>query len=149
MTRAPDREGKYAEAWKGARQAQPDDPPAWAASLETWLITHVNGQFVISLIHLRHIEGVRPALKRYPEAEYEVIVSGAREFVHDPDVLIPTGAIYSTTQFHVGDDTRAREVLDLLLDGVLNLGVHALALPFYVEQTATHVRVGTCSPSAS
>ena len=68
-------------AGTGFELRMPKPPPKkdWEASLSTWILV-CPGQspawdhYMLSLIHLRSIEGVRPAIIREPLATHEVIV---------------------------------------------------------------------------
>jgi hypothetical protein len=65
-------------------------PPAAEAGLGTWL---VNGPFhpfwnwwMLGVVHLRPIEGMADPPKRYPEAEYELMIVSLNPGRGEPDV---------------------------------------------------------------
>lgn len=124
--REPDRSSPVAKAWRFQGQsAKPDH----SACLAQWLL---NGPFhpmwswwAISVIHLRPIEGVRPAVLQYPEAEHELMIVSINPSCYPPDpdgveslaLLQPLDLQY---QFHgVGDDN-AREICGLVIDAILD-----------------------------
>lgn len=119
----PTIQGSAGKAWNLERAPKPDDPPDWQGALAQWLIYQpgVNAfwsYWRMDLIHLRPIEGVRPAHKHYPEAEYEMIFVAL-----DPDstpnpaypdtcarFLDPPDLVY---QFHGLNDVQAKHLLEL------------------------------------
>jgi hypothetical protein len=89
------------------------------ATLAVWFI-HAPGlsiawsEFVLSLVHLRPIEGVRPAFLSYPEAEYELMVMAL-----DPQPKPVPGDVSTwhflrpvnvVVQFHGCSDAEAKEI---------------------------------------
>jgi hypothetical protein len=85
--RPPDLQGPMGRAWKLAIQTQHVDQ---MATLSFWLIDAPHSHpfwpwHVLALVHLRDIEGQsKPAHKRYPEAEYELLILAI-----DPEVCPP------------------------------------------------------------
>lgn len=87
--RTPDRETPTARAWQSRF---PDPlPPESAASVASWV---VSGPFhpawsywMIGAVDLRERPGVPPAVKKYPEAEFEILIASLdpREGEPDPD----------------------------------------------------------------
>lgn len=123
--RAPDFKGQRFSAWK-VKQAAPERPDE-TASLVIWLfhcpgVHAVWSYWMAQLIHLRPIEGVKPADKRYPEAEYELLVLALHpDSKPDPDDartfawLTPPD---SCVQFHGVTDDVAVEIVGLMARGV-------------------------------
>jgi hypothetical protein len=124
--RNPDFKGLYFSAWK-VPQAAPERPDE-TASLVTWLL-HCPGvhavwcYWMMQLIHLRPIEGVKPAGKKYPEAEHELLVLALNPEKGEPDPdnvrtfewMTPPD---SCIQFHGVTDDVAVEIVGLVARGV-------------------------------
>ena len=92
--RAPDDENGPIRVWRIRDSAK--TLPDHEAALASWLIEGpfhpLWNQWQLSVIHLRDIEGVKPAFKQYPEAEYEfLIVSLNPDRRCDVDELESTG----------------------------------------------------------
>jgi hypothetical protein len=143
--RPPDKSG-VARAWRVERTVEMEAnhmtefgyPPVQVGP--TWL---VNGPYhplwswwYVSCISLRDVPGVPPANKRYPEAEYELIVfslnpdpkpprpkvpdldalaagdatRGLPGFLHPPDVVF---------QFHGVSEQQAEQILELAVDRIV------------------------------
>jgi hypothetical protein len=67
--------GAAGQAVMTALPARPEQP-AWAACLGQWrLHSHVYApawhDYLMAVVHLRPIPGVKPAIRKYPEAAYE------------------------------------------------------------------------------
>lgn len=75
MQREPDIVGAYGKAWRSRVELL----PAEKASLATWIVERPGAHpawsnWLVGLCHLRPMDGVQPAVKRYPEAEFELLV---------------------------------------------------------------------------
>ncbi len=76
MKREPDIKGQFAEAWQCKLEPKNEDQ---TATLVAYIIKMPDAHpfwdhWFIAMIHLRDIPGARPATKKYPEAEYELII---------------------------------------------------------------------------
>lgn len=92
-----------------------------SATLESWLL-HLPGQaiwhhYTLSMIHLRNIEGVKPAVRQHDEAEYELMLVALDPdkgpTATDRESLHPLRPINFVRQFHFArgsDDDRARRL---------------------------------------
>lgn len=72
--RPPDKEGQFGRAWKVRPPS--GGPPDWQAHICQWFVDRPGAHpywhhYLINVIHLRDIPGVKPASKHYPEAQYE------------------------------------------------------------------------------
>jgi hypothetical protein len=110
--------------------------------------------WVVALIHLRPIEGVRPAHKRYPEAEHEFIIfSIDPESCPEPDPekaaegyphLVPIDVV---EQFHGVGDHDAKRICEsavrAIVGGVLSPDQdYRGAWKKCIEGTVAHYRAG-------
>lgn len=78
--------------------------------------------YLLSLCHLRHIDGMSPPIKKFPEAEFEIVVyalSPAFPFpdttsagTFDPHVMRPANLVY---QFAGVSDDQAITIVELLV----------------------------------
>lgn len=83
--------------------------PDSQATLASWLL-YIPGvspawsHYMVSIITLEDIEGVPPAVKRYPQAKYEIMVVAldptGRPDANDPETLRILNPINYTLQFH-------------------------------------------------
>lgn len=96
-----------------------DDPPDWSASLAAWFLT-CPGQspawehYVLSTIHLRPIDGVRPAVIRVPGATHEVLLYACdprSDPTADPATWRPLHPINVMEQVTLPDDASAAALL--------------------------------------
>lgn len=76
--RAPDFKGPCGSAWRVALPTQHERPDT-TATLAMWLLTIPAAHpawhsYAMAVIHLRDIPGVRPAVKRIPDATHEVML---------------------------------------------------------------------------
>lgn len=129
MTRDSDLTGATCRAWRVT--AAPETPDQ-TATLTAWL---VHGGFhplwsywMIAVIHLREIAGVRPSHKSYPAATHEfMIVSlesapGSAHVHPDPDdpksfkPLMPPDVVW---QFDGLDDAKASRLADLAVKAII------------------------------
>jgi hypothetical protein len=126
--RAPDFKGAAGDGWRVARPAGGE--ASWAATLASWIVNVVGAHpwwtwWQVSVVHLRDLPGVRPAHKRYPEAEYEfMIIAFDPETPPDPDNRGGDGARFLTPidvveQFHGVDDQQAAELCDRAVATIL------------------------------
>lgn len=131
---APDMVGAGGwRAWRIDRAAALRAPHATKdhqASIAAWLV-HCPGAhaawswWTMSVVHLRPIEGARPAEKQYPEAEYEfsIITLDPSHAPSDPRdwtamrFLTPLDAV---VQFHGVTDAQAEGVLEAAVRAVMS-----------------------------
>lgn len=109
---------------------------------------------MISVIHLRDIEGAKPANKQYPEAEYEfLIVSLNPDHQPDPDNAAATfrhlTPIDVAEQFHGLTDEQAKELCELavrtIVDGVASPDQDWRAWwKDCIRNTVEHIKTGSC-----
>jgi hypothetical protein len=107
--------------------ANPPLRPEWAATVAAWLCdlpgwSPAWRHYLISVVHLRDIPGVRPALRKYPSAEYEFIV-GALDPAQPPNFeaedplpfnfLSPLNVV---EQFHDMDDAAAAALVRAVVE---------------------------------
>lgn len=110
-------------------------PPATinqTATLGAWLL-HLPGQhplwnhYMLSVVHLRPIDGGRPVYRRYPEAEYELNMFAldpkAGPKPDDMATLYPLEPVNYVEQFHNITDEQAVRVgarlVEMLVHGLL------------------------------
>jgi hypothetical protein len=155
--REPDLKGKAAKAWNlRLVRTRPDHEGCLAGWLVHAPYSHPIWPWKqISVIHLRDIPGVKPAVKHYAEAEYEfsIVSINPEECPHpDPDEvaegypsLIPPDVI---AQFDVkGSDHDAVRVCESAIRAIVN-GVMVPDVDYRavwkqaVEGTAKHFRTG-------
>src|SRR4051812_28256938 len=113
-----------AEPVTGAR-VRPDQE----ATIAAWLL-HLPGahpawhQYLLSVVHLRPIDGTRPANKHYPEAEYELaLVALDPRFQARPDDLETIHHLEPLNvvrQFHGLNDDQARRLCELVAKGLVD-----------------------------
>lgn len=85
--KTPDFEGIHGRMWKVPMKTLLECGPN--TTLGCWILTVPGAHplwhsYLLSIIHLRDVPGFPPAKKKYPEAEYEVIL-----FALDPDEDLP------------------------------------------------------------
>lgn len=122
--REPDVIGNVARAWRVPKP--PDAPKDQDATVAAWLIEgpfHPAWQhWLMSVVHLREIPGVKPAVKRYPEAAYEFLIASLHaDGGHDPDQ--PQGWLWLQPldvceQFHGMGDGEAADMLRVFVGAV-------------------------------
>jgi hypothetical protein len=122
--RAADRKGLVAEAWLS--RAVPERPQQ-EASLVQWVVKgpfHPAWEYwVLAVISLEEIPGAPSAHKKYPEAEYELMIVSLNPecYPPDPDVadgldfLLPIDLIY---QFDGVSDAQAMEIASLAVQAI-------------------------------
>lgn len=86
--REPNFKGPCGSAWRVAMPTNHERPDT-TATLGMWLLTVPGAHpawhsYALAVIHLRDIAGVRPAVKRIPDATHEVLL-----FALDPGVSLP------------------------------------------------------------
>jgi hypothetical protein len=107
---------------------QPPDPPDWQATIGSWFIV-APGQspawscFALSAIHLRAIEGVKPALIKQPGATHEFILA-ALDPSRKPDPLDPDSWQFLTPlnlceQLSLPSDAAAAKLLRICVLAVM------------------------------
>lgn len=126
--RDPNTSGVAGRAWKVALDA-PWVKSAPNSTLVAWFLCVPSAHpfwswYSISVIHLRDMEGVKPAIRQYPEAEYELIVIALdpgpdrnNHVEYDPDGSEPTKLLMPPNhviQFHGLSDEQAAELGDRL-----------------------------------
>lgn len=127
--RTPDKIGAATRAWtlpieeQMAKAHTPDE----VATLAMWLVeapwAHLAwDKWLVSIIHLRDIPNVKEAKKKYPEAEYELMVA-ALDPQHPIDLDNPRWIFLQPVdlveQFHGVDDAVAVHIIELLVDRVV------------------------------
>jgi hypothetical protein len=126
--REPDVTGPAGKAWiMTAAASQPDHQ----AHLESWLLqvpgAHPLWQhWVMALVHLRDVPGVKPAHRQYPEAEHELLILSLDPgHPANPDLaagerlhfLTPPDLVH---QFHGLTDDRARQLGTMAVRAICN-----------------------------
>lgn len=130
----PTKIGYAGQAWHIENDS---DVPDHRATLASWLVKRPGAHpfwqwWLLSVISLRDIEGVPPAHKRYPEAEYEFMIATVDPESHpDPkpeDALPGFGLLRPIdviVQFHGVTDDQARRIAGLAIDAI----VHGMLSP--------------------
>lgn len=128
MTRAPDF-GGVAQAWK--MEMGEDHRKEQEATIAGYVIRGPYHPFwkwwMISVVHLRPLDGVPPAKKHYPEAEYEFMIMSIdpEKPEPDPDKPFPQDVGYLTpadcvVQFDGVTDEQAAEVCEAAAKTIAN-----------------------------
>jgi hypothetical protein len=120
--REPDAKGIAGRAWNLSGTSA--KTPAQTASIAGWLV-NVRGAhpmwewWMVSVVHLRPIEGAPPAQKKYPTAEYEFMIFSINpEKCPEPDPakaddgyphLVPIDVV---EQFHGVSDKQAARICE-------------------------------------
>lgn len=153
--------GTFGSAYKVTLPAPAErERPAMQASLVSWFL-HMPGShpfwscYLLSLVHLREIEGAPPAFKRYPDATHEIhVIALNPEKSPKPDdmttwqCLTPINVV---EQFEAKSDDDAVLMLEQLaracVDGLLYVepqGVRGARERWTttVTRTAEHLRLG-------
>lgn len=135
--RAPDLDGPYGKAWQIAPTTR--RTLDHEAHVDGWLVERPGAHmlwrhWMVACISLRDIPGVPPAVKRYPEAEFELsIVTADPGTPAKPAVLTieeaeanglallqPPDVVF---QFHGVPELEARTICKLVVDTIVNKGV--------------------------
>jgi len=128
--RSPDFFGSAGSAWR-IKLPEPTIKPDHKATLIMYLVNGIGyhpiwNHWAISLISLEEIPGVLPAMKKYPEAAYELIVVALdpNKPLPDPDQLYEKPPHMLTPfdvicQFHGVDDDEAKEIITILVKEIL------------------------------
>lgn len=153
----PDRTGPTGvKAWK---ITVPEEKlrPEHAAGLDQWLVYHAGSHpfwsyYCVGLIHLRDIEGAKPANLRYDAATHEIMFVSLSPDVDLPDVDAWESPTYLqpidvAAQFTVNDDEQARNVLAAVMDTIVERGAaldqdHRNWWEGAIGTTARHEREG-------
>lgn len=122
--RAPDDTGACGQAWRSRFEPGPENPPDWGASLAQWAVTTREGQYVVNLIHLRDIPGVRPAKIVVPGATHELLVGIPELFVHVPDHPARLGLLLATVQVNQPSDAEAQKLAHYVVHRMIGHGDH-------------------------
>lgn len=128
--RDPDITGKVARAWKIARK---DPRPDAHATIAGWIVAGpfhpMWHQWMVGCVHLRPLEGCKPARKQYEQAEYEFLIASIHpDHEADPD---DPGAGYAllepidvVEQFHGVSDRDAERICEAavraICDGLIS-----------------------------
>lgn len=150
--RDPDVSGQFGRAWLSRiKPSKPDH----SACLACWVMHRPGAHpawawYVVTIIHLRDIPGVRPAVKRYPEAALELSV-----YALDPDrpvdidegpwhFLMPCELEY---QFHGVSDRDATRICETYVRGCVVHGASPdsdlrLWWMRHLDATVDHFRSG-------
>lgn len=156
---APDHVGQAARAWRVDLSKIVHPTPDTTATLASWFVNAPGAHlcwswWVVSVIHLRPIPGVRPAHITRPNAMHELIV-----FAQDPDHALPDprsprledfralSPIDVSEQFMVPNDADAAALCEQLVkgccDGRLSPDQDYRRLwAAYIQGGAQHVRAG-------
>lgn len=129
--RVPDKAGPVPDGdggWTARRAWLGQMPSEGSPRLRVWLM-EVPGahafwcHWIVSLVHLRPMEGVRPAVKAYPEAEYELSVMALDpqkpidiDVKGDFTLLQPLDLVF---QFHGVSDANAVALADWYVENVM------------------------------
>lgn len=127
----PTLEGKFGRAWDLS-----DTPHAKATTVGAFLIETAPRtfhpfwfQWMISVVHLRDVEGFLPAHKEYPDAEYEfMIVSVNPEHPTTAEEIIGGGALQYllpvdvVVQFHGVSDDEAADLAKMAASAIVHHG---------------------------
>lgn len=158
-------EGPAGKAEQITYRLDEDDRPDQAATLASYFLTCPKqspawDSYLLSVIHLRDIEGVKPAHKRFPEATHEVLLMAL-----DPDsnpgplnlesfshYLTP---INLTQQVQLNDDEEAKDVLRMAARAVVDgrlwaeppLSGQTEPWATVLKHTAEHFRTGHITPA--
>ena len=74
--RKPDIEGRGVEAWRINWAARPDVPAAIAGWIVRCVWAHPAWSFwIVTVVHLRAVDDAPPAVRMYPEAEFEFMIA--------------------------------------------------------------------------
>lgn len=135
--RDPDIDDALGSAWKSTAES---DVPDHQANIAAYLVTgkkHATtpadwaGPFhifwnwwMVGVIHLREIEGVKPPHKQYPEAEYELMIVSLNPEAGEPDVDGAPGTLSFLSpvdvveQFHGITDEQAAQVCEAAVKSI-------------------------------
>lgn len=126
--RDPDLQGPYGRGWQLKHiETRPDHQ----ASLGTWLVNCPNAHpfwhwWMVGMVSLRDIPGVKPATKRYPEAEYEFMIYSINpEECPNPEPDDPEGyphllPVDVVEQFHGVTERDAGRILTSAIQAIMN-----------------------------
>ena len=158
----PRYDGVGGKVWAFAPPPADDDDPRRACTIGDLHLLYAPAAHplwawhVLMAVALRDVPGVPPAIKRYPEAEYEVMVLALHPDHPPPDprkwpmgtgnlnAMEPADAV---VQFHDTGDDGAAELVELCASAVAN-GVlipdsdHAESWRRSIKLTADHIRFG-------
>lgn len=126
--RDPDAQGPYGRAWL---LQDTSGKPDYQANCGSWLVNCPSAHpfwhwWLVGLVSLRDIPGVKPAHKKYPEAEYEfMIYSIDPERCPNPEPDDPSGYPHLTPfdvleQFHGVTDHDASRICMSAVHAIVN-----------------------------
>lgn len=130
MRGEPTTQGEFGKAW--VVQADPSKGSITSFQLERPHAHPWWSWYVVSVVHLRDIEGSRPATKLYPEAEYEfqIIALHPDDPVPDPGEITSGKNNYSfltplnvVHQFHGLNDAQAKELCEKAVEAIVKIGI--------------------------
>lgn len=125
LLRPPDKVGSMAKAWRSrVRPTRPEHE----ASIAAWFVQGPFHPFwswwLISAVSLRDIPGAEPAKKRYPEAEWEIMILSLDPNFYPPSLdaapqhfLTPPDLVY---QFDGIAENQVEEVVELMIEAMIN-----------------------------
>jgi hypothetical protein len=129
--REPDQKSPFGRAWQIDLSKAPDCPEK-PGMVATWLINVPGAHpfwsyWTITVMSLRDLPGVKPAFKKYPEAEYEFMiltVDPERCPEPDPDEIAAKGHPFLTPvdvveQFHGVTDQDASRIAEGAVNAIL------------------------------
>lgn len=128
MNRTPDLSGDFGRAWRVDLEKR--SPEERKSSLELWAV-HRPGTypfaewFIVSVVSLKQLEGLPPAWRKYPEAEFELMVmmTDPAQGAIDADAKDLSFKVISceiVEQFHGTDEAQAKELGRLAVKAVVN-----------------------------
>lgn len=130
--REPDQQSAYARAWNLDLSKVPDRPEK-AAMISSWLVNMPGAHafwsyWTISIVSLRDLPGVKPAQRRYPEAEYEFMILAINPETcpaPDPDDIVVNGYPWLTPvdvleQFHGISEMDCRRLAEGAVQAILS-----------------------------
>lgn len=130
-TREPDENGVVGRAWKMKRPE--GGPPDWQLNVTTWIVNRPGAHpfwsyWMVAVISLEPMPGVRPAHKQYPEATHEFIILSLDPKKPLPEIdgrlegcraypLMPPDAV---VQFHGLENDKVEELALLAVKAIVN-----------------------------
>lgn len=124
--REPDATGRTGKAWQMSKRV--DGPKDWEASIASWVV-EANGfhplwnRWVVSAIHLRPIEGVKPASLQFETATHEFVIAAIdpeSEFDVDRPPFMFLMPLDLTHQVGGIDDAQAARIVSLMVRTILD-----------------------------
>lgn len=155
--REPDIEGVAGKAWEVVRP--PGGPPAWQGGVASWVMNVPGAHpfwswWTLNAVHLRPIEGVRPAFLRFPEATHEFLICALDPASYPPPVDVEPETCFAILQpidlvHQVSglDDGQAARVAALMMRAIVDGRMspdqdYRSAWRRLIDGTAEHLRAG-------